>query len=659
MSTETKEEKLESKEISPFTRTIIDIKDLEKVLKSGSNHGVCGGHNLGNTCFMNSSIACLSNCTELTTYFLTGKFKSDINKKNKEGSGGKLANAWYNLLEEYWNSNSRAGNPSNVKSIVGKKDSKFSGYGQQDSNEFMTVFLSILNEDLNKTDKKVYKELKEKAENETELECAKRFWDLHLQLNNSIISDLFSGLLKSEVQCSNPNCKFKNITFDPFNTLTLAIPSLNELFHKVCLFYIPKYSIRKNCRIDIKTKKSNSLDDIMIKETKNITNFNYNLQKLKYINVLDKKLLGFFNGNETLKSSTKQYIFVFDDLSKEGEKTNIIPIYLINDNEMSAFPRLLFLEENINFGQLKKKVYYLARNCFKEPIKGNNEVDEELKNYKEKKEDFDEQKLLNLFDKEYNEIFQNETKNENTLDFFKDFPYKIIIKKKFDDKVGGMCIFNGKNILENLKEFEISKDEDPINNLLDKIMNNDYCINLIFLKKSTYIVPNLYLNSCESFKFDATSKNENRLNLDFLLNYFNSNEHLEKGNEWKCGKCNMKVTATKKLSIFYVPKLLIICLNRFSKSNGYYEKNGDFIDFPLENLDMGKYICGPNKENFKYDLFAVSQHYGSTYGGHYTAVCKNIDGKWYDYDDSSCSSTTPGSAVSSAAYVLFYRRRTW
>ena len=81
MSTETKEEKLESKEISPFTRTIIDIKDLEKVLKSGSNHGVCGGHNLGNTCFMNSSIACLSNCTELTTYFLTGKFKSDINKK--------------------------------------------------------------------------------------------------------------------------------------------------------------------------------------------------------------------------------------------------------------------------------------------------------------------------------------------------------------------------------------------------------------------------------------------------------------------------------------------------------------------------------------------------------------------------------------------------
>ena len=33
--------------ISPFTRTIIDIHDLDKYLKPELNHGVCGGHNLG------------------------------------------------------------------------------------------------------------------------------------------------------------------------------------------------------------------------------------------------------------------------------------------------------------------------------------------------------------------------------------------------------------------------------------------------------------------------------------------------------------------------------------------------------------------------------------------------------------------------------------
>jgi ubiquitin carboxyl-terminal hydrolase 4/11/15 len=76
---------------------------------------------------------------------------------------------------------------------------------------------------------------------------------------------------------------------------------------------------------------------------------------------------------------------------------------------------------------------------------------------------------------------------------------------------------------------------------------------------------------------------------------------------------------------------------------------------------MGKYICesGPDKEFSKYDLFAVSQHYGGTGGGHYTAICKNYDGKWYSYNDSSVSNASPGNVVSSAAYVLFYRRNNW
>ena len=40
-------------------------------------------------------------------------------------------------------------------------------------------------------------------------------------------------------------------------------------------------------------------------------------------------------------------------------------------------------------------------------------------------------------------------------------------------------------------------------------------------------------------------------------------------------------------------------------------------------------MCGPDKKYSKYDLYAVSQHYGSMGGGHYTAICKNIDGNWY------------------------------
>ena len=104
MTSNPQEEKSEKKNEFSLTRTIIDIQELDKVLEKGSNHGVCGGRNLGNTCFMNSSIACLSNCTELTTYFLTGKFEKNINKNNKDGLRGDLAYAWNDLLQQYWNS---------------------------------------------------------------------------------------------------------------------------------------------------------------------------------------------------------------------------------------------------------------------------------------------------------------------------------------------------------------------------------------------------------------------------------------------------------------------------------------------------------------------------------------------------------------------------
>ena len=95
-------------------------------------------------------------------------------------------------------------------------------------------------------------------------------------------------------------------------------------------------------------------------------------------------------------------------------------------------------------------------------------------------------------------IFKNEDKKEKITQFFEDFPYKIIIKKKFKNNEN-ICILDGKNNLENLKEFEISKDEDSIIHLLDKINNNEYCINLFFKAKSFFIISNLNFSKCENY----------------------------------------------------------------------------------------------------------------------------------------------------------------
>ena len=64
-------------------------------------------------------------------------------------------------------------------------------------------------------------------------------------------------------------------------------------------------------------------------------------------------------------------------------------------------------------------------------------------------------------------------------------------------------------------------------------------------------------------------------------------------------------------------------------------------------------------EPILYDLYAVSNHFGSLNGGHYTATCLNqATGKWYYFNDSSVSPVDDNRMIiSSAAYLLFYRQR--
>ena len=65
-----------------------------------------------------------------------------------------------------------------------------------------------------------------------------------------------------------------------------------------------------------------------------------------------------------------------------------------------------------------------------------------------------------------------------------------------------------------------------------------------------------------------------------------------------------------------------------------------------------------NSGKLLYDLFSVSNHYGSLGFGHYTAFCKNFkNDQWYSFDDSSVSREDPDNVCSTASYVLFYKRK--
>ena len=113
-----------------------------------------GLKNLGNTCYMNSGLQCLSNTKEITDYFMKDDFKSHINHSNPLGTKGNLACAYAELIREMWTGSSESVAPVKLKKKIGDFATQFSGYGQQDSQEFISYLIDGLQEDLNLVKKK-------------------------------------------------------------------------------------------------------------------------------------------------------------------------------------------------------------------------------------------------------------------------------------------------------------------------------------------------------------------------------------------------------------------------------------------------------------------------------------------------------------------------
>ena len=89
-----------------------------------------------------------------------------------------------------------------------------------------------------------------------------------------------------------------------------------------------------------------------------------------------------------------------------------------------------------------------------------------------------------------------------------------------------------------------------------------------------------------------------------------------------CPRCKEHRQATKKLDLWKLPEIIVFHLKRFSYSRYLKNKLDTFVDFPIHNLDLSKYVKSNDGKSYLYNLYAISNHYGGLGGGHYTAYAK-------------------------------------
>jgi ubiquitin C-terminal hydrolase len=114
------------------------------------------------------------------------------------------------------------------------------------------------------------------------------------------------------------------------------------------------------------------------------------------------------------------------------------------------------------------------------------------------------------------------------------------------------------------------------------------------------------------------------------LDTFCKEEVMDGDNAWFNDKTHQKEPVRKYVRFWNFPKVLFICLNRYTM-NG--EKRMDTISFPTV-LELGKYTCGYKPNENTYHLVGICNHIGNIHNGHYNCFVHKDD-NWYFCDDTT------------------------
>ncbi|CAD8096023.1 unnamed protein product [Paramecium sonneborni] len=604
-----------------------------------SKLGLTGLRNLGNTCYMNSALQCLSNTLEISRYFLDNSFKFDLNTQNALGTKGEFASLFSYLLKRLWFDKQSSISPFQFKRLVGKLSPNFAGNAQHDAQEFITLTLDLLNEDLNRVKVKPYVEIPDNNNRPDDV-VSQEQWDCFKKRNDSLIVDELYGQYRSKLQC--PNCNKISITFDPFLMVNVTIPQEQKkllefyvidpenfwLSKPVTHYYEPELRLKEvlqfksqewlNCEWDqiILTLSSTfSIEEVFLDQR---------LELLKKQLKNDKKL--------QLRRLTVQ-----EQIIQNESQVHILihnQIQTISNWKKDIIPTMYFiLSQHYTY----KEIHMFFFDCFKNVLKNFLDFDQNWLN----SENLQEVYQQHILDKYWKIMFKSNQRYQVNCSYC----YKAYCNDcplEFIDKIFGDCFEREDKLLQ--PEIQIvwlkpcrEKIEDVYTEY-QKIFDPNYEPPVVNLN---------WDNNQKSNKYQQT------YTLEHCLEYSTKPEQLQVDNTWYCSGCKDHVQAYKTLQIYKTSNILIFHLKRFKDSYKLFKSKLQTNILYPEQLDMSNFML--NKENNNlYELYAICNHIGESGSGHYTAFCKN-NGEWYKFDDSIVIKET-NSIVTPNAYVLFYRR---
>ncbi|KAM6576600.1 hypothetical protein CsatB_028437 [Cannabis sativa] len=595
--------------------------------------GLTGLQNLGNTCFMNSSLQCLAHTPKLVDYFL-GDYGREINHENPLGMNGEIALAFGDLLRKLWAPGATPVAPRVFKSKLARFAPQFSGFNQHDSQELLAFLLDGLHEDLNRVKCKPYLEVKD-GDGRPDVEVADEYWQNHLARNDSIIVDVCQGQYKSTLVC--PICRKVSVTFDPFMYLSLPLPSTTMRTMTLTVvntkgscqpspytITVPKHGKFQDLIDALST--ACSLEDGEILLVAEI----YNNHIIRY-----------------LEEPT-------DSLSLIRDDDRLVAYRLMK--ETGQDPLVVFMhqrtEEQYIHGKMTSSwkafgIPLVAR--LSDSICGSD--------------------IRNLYLELLNPLKVCAKKASDNLDgpegTASEDPTQNTVNPDISGTVNPSVVKEANSPLDDKLQFYLA-DEKGTSRESEILMNEP----VILSKRLNVLVcwpgkcfeqqydTHLLCSLPEVFKSGLFAKRpQESVSLYKCLEAFLKEEPLGPEDMWFCPGCKEHRQASKKLDLWRLPEVLVIHLKRFQYSRFSKNKLETYVDFPVDDLDLSTYIGHQNGQLCnRYMLYAVSNHFGSMGGGHYTAFVHHGGDLWYDFDDSHVNPISLEKIKSSAAYVLFYRR---